>query len=270
MKWKYSFITILFFAGCSMQNKIQTGKSSFADNIVVAHRGAWKKNHLPENSIASLKEAIALRCTGSEFDVRMTADDSLIVNHDPTYNKLIIEKTSYAQLTEYKLSNGEKLPSLREYLVAGLQSNTQTRLVLEIKPSDISKERGKVIAEKVVKLVHELNAQHMTVYISFDYDILLKIHELDANASTQYLEGDKSPDELKADGITGADYHHSVFRKHPEWIESARKNKIALNVWTVNEAADMDWFLSQQFDFITTNEPELLFERDRVLRQTKK
>ncbi|MGS0526376.1 hypothetical protein ACU8V7_15580 [Zobellia nedashkovskayae] len=39
-----------------------------------------------------------------------------------------------------------------------------------------------------------------------------------------------------------------------------KKNKIALNAWTVNEEDDMEWFLKNDFDFITTNEPELLLK----------
>jgi len=237
---------------------------TFAANPVVAHRGAFKKNSLPENSIASLKEAIRLGCTGSEFDVRMTADDSLIINHDPHFNKLEIEKTTYLELTQFKLSNGEKLPTLTDYILAGLDKNLQTRLVLEIKPSGVSKERGKQIAEKVVKLVKELNAGAPIVYISFDYDILKRVIELDPKASTQYLNGDKSPAQLKADRIDGADYHFTVFKKNPDWIEQAKKNKIILNAWTVNDAATMDWLLANGFDFITTNEPELLFERAKL------
>jgi glycerophosphoryl diester phosphodiesterase len=236
----------------------------FADNIVVAHRGAWKKNNLPENSIASLKQAIELKCTGAEFDVWMTADDSLVINHDSDFNKLSVEKTNYASLITFKLSNGEKLPTLIEYLLAGLKNNNATRMVCEIKPSGISKERGKAVAEKVVKLVHELNAQDVIVYISFDYDILKKIIAINPKAITQYLEGNKSPDQLKVDGISGADYHFSVFKNHPDWIESAKKNHIALNAWTVNNADDMDWLLANGFDFITTNEPELLFERIKL------
>lgn len=260
MRLIYFVLVAAGFAACSV-SKNSTNKMSFADNIVVAHRGAWKKNNLPENSIASLKQAIELKCTGSEFDVRMTADDSLIINHDPEYNKLPIEKTNYADLITFKLSNGEKLPTLREYILAGLQNNTTTRLVCEIKPSPSGKERGKLIAAKVVGLVQELKAQHMVEYISFDYDILLKIIELDPKVVTQFLDGNRSPEQLKADGISGADYHFNVFKSHPEWIESAKKNKIILNVWTVNAAADMDLFLSNKFDFITTNEPELLFEK---------
>ncbi|MBA4318980.1 MAG: licheninase [Flavobacterium sp.] len=237
---------------------------AFAKNSVVAHRGAWKQNNLPENSIASLKHAIKLNCIGSEFDVRMTADDSLIVNHDAHYNSLLIEKTSYSDLIKFKLSNGEKLPTLREYIKAGIENNRYTSLVCEIKPSEISKERGQIIATKVVRLIEKLKAQHRVAYISFDYDILKKIMELSPNTTTQYLEGNKSPDQLKADGITGADYHFSAFKKHPEWIESAKKNNITLNAWTVNEAADMDWLIANEFDFITTNEPELLQERIKL------
>lgn len=235
--------------------------SPFADNVVVAHRGAWKKNVLPENSIAALREAIDLGCTGSEFDVWMTADDTLVINHDPHFNKLSIEQTNYADLLAFKLSNGEKLPTLREYILAGMRDNKTTRLVCEIKPSTVSKERGKAAAERAVKLIQNLGAQEKVVYITFDYDMILHIHSLVPEVPAQYLNGDKSPTELRAAGIQGADYHFSVFKKHPEWVEQAKANGIALNAWTVNEAADMDRLLAQGFDYITTNEPELLMER---------
>jgi len=249
------------FVSCSSSKKTVESDITFADNFIVAHRGAWKKQGLPENSIASLRQAIALKCAGSEFDVRMTADDSLVIHHDPDYNKLSIEKTNYADLILFKLSNGEKLPTLREYILAGAMNNISTKLVCEIKPSVVSKEQGKTIAVRTVDLVHELKAQNRIVYISFDYDILKKIIAADPKATTQYLEGNKSPEQLKMDGITGADYHFPVFKRNPGWIESAKTNGIALNAWTVNEAADMDWLLANGFDFITTNEPELLLER---------
>jgi glycerophosphoryl diester phosphodiesterase len=255
------FIAPLFFLSCKSSQQLTATLTGPGKTRVVAHRGAFKKNNFPENSMASLKEAIRQKCSGSEFDVRMTKDDSLIINHDPHFNNLEIEKTFFADLNRFSLSNGEALPTLRQYLHAGLQNKNNTTLVLEIKPSGISKEQGKLIAEKVVRLVKELKAGKQVVYISFDYDILKRVIELNNKAVTQYLNGDKSPEQLKADGISGADYHFSVFKIHPEWIESARKNNIVLNAWTVNEAADMDWLLANDFDFITTNEPELLFER---------
>jgi glycerophosphoryl diester phosphodiesterase len=257
MRIGYAFILVMIMMACAT-TKENSKLEQFAPNPVIAHRGAFKKNNHPENSIAALREAIRLKCTGSEFDVRMSADDTLLINHDPDYTKLAIEKTSFQELSKLPLSNGEKLPTLREYLLAGLKDNPQTRLVVEIKPSTISKERGQAIAAKVVELVSELQAERMVVYISFDYDILKKIKELRPNALTQYLNGDQTPQQLKADGITGADYHISVFKKYPEWITMAKENGIILNAWTVNTKEEMQWLLERKFDFITTNEPELL------------
>jgi glycerophosphoryl diester phosphodiesterase len=265
MKKIYVLLIAVFMLSCSSTTKTVTSAIPFHNNPVIAHRGAWKKNNLPENSIAALKQAIAIKCAGSEFDVRMTADDSLVVNHDPHYNTLEIEKTNYADLSTFKLSNGEKLPTLKEYILAGIENNNATRLVCEIKPSGISKERGIRIAAKTVQLIQELKAQEMVVFISFDYAILKKIMELNPKASTQYLEDDKSFEQLKKDGISGADYHFSSFKNHPERIKEAKKNNIILNAWTVNNAADMDWLILNGFNFITTNEPELLFERIKHL-----
>lgn len=253
-----ALLSLFFFSTCGAQ----VGTPQFAQNKVIAHRGAWKAEGHPENSIAALKHAIALNCTGSEFDVQMTADDILVINHDKDFEGILISETPYADLADLRLSNGEKLPTLREYLLAGLENNTSTRLVCELKPAK-TKERGQRMAEKALQLVKELKAEDMTVYISFGYEILKKIEELNPKAHTQYLNGDKSPEALKADGIDGADYHFKVFKEHPEWIESAKDRGIVLNAWTVNDPANMEWLLEKDFDFITTNEPEMLLEKTK-------
>ena len=66
---------LLVMASC-VTSKKGVQRLTFAQNPVVAHRGAFKSKKLPENSIASLQEAIRLQCSGSEFDVRMSVDDS--------------------------------------------------------------------------------------------------------------------------------------------------------------------------------------------------
>jgi len=255
---KVFILTVLFYAAACSVTK-QNATTHFAHNPVIAHRGAYRQNGFPENSIAALQQAIKLNCTGSEFDVWMTDDDSLVIHHDPAYNNLEIEKTGFEELRKYMLSNNELLPSLREYLLAGKQNNAATRLILEIKPSRISKERGRLVADKVVTLVRQLDCSNLMVYISFDYAILKRILQLEPNAITQYLNGDKAPGVLKADGISGLDYHYTVFKKNPEWVQQAKNNKLQLNAWTVDDSTDMRWLLDNHFDFITTNQPELLF-----------
>jgi glycerophosphoryl diester phosphodiesterase len=172
-----------------------------------------------------------------------------------------VEESTYSERVKIKLKNGEKLPTLREYLKAGMINNSTTRLVLEVKPSGVGKERGQRIAEKVVNLVAEMNAKPWAVYISFDYDMLLKVKEVDPQANTQYLTGNKTPEQLKQDGIDGMDYHFNAFKKNPNWISEAKAKSLSLNAWTVNETEDIDRLLSQGFDYITTNEPELAFKR---------
>ncbi|MGN6530167.1 MAG: glycerophosphodiester phosphodiesterase family protein [Ginsengibacter sp.] len=235
-------------------------QNNFRQNQVIAHRGAWKNTGAPQNSIASLKAAIFLGCMGSETDLHMTQDSALVINHDPVWAGLPVQKSTLSDLQKTKLSNGETLPVLEEFLKT-IQQQHSTKLILEIKPSEKGREWANATVIKVLEKVHEMQAQAWMVYISCDYEILKEILRLEPSAHVQYLNGDKTPEQLKQDGIQGADYHYSVFQKHPEWIEAAKKNNIALNAWTVNEEKDMNWFLQNHFDFITTNEPELLFER---------
>jgi len=254
------FIILVATSLISCSNRMKN-EITFADNIVVAHRGAFKAKELPENSITALKHAIELKCTGSEFDVHMTLDSVLVVYHDAHFRDLAIKETTYKELSKFKLSNGEVLPTLRSYILAGMENNTTTGLVCEIKPTKDGEHNLKM-AERTLALVKELKAESFVhSYISFGYDILKKIVAIDSAAKTQYLNGSKSPKELKMDGISGLDYHLNVFKKKPEWIESAKELGLTLNAWTVNKKEDIDWLLANEFDYITTNEPELLFER---------
>ncbi len=254
----FSMVSIIVYMSCQPR-QYAIGTSVRASNPVIAHRGAFKKNGFPENSIASLKEAFRLGCAGSEFDVRMSADDSLVINHNPVYNELSIEKNNYTTLAAFPLSNGERIPTLRQYLQAGRQSGKGTRMIVEIKPSDLGKERAQAIIDKVVNLVIELGLQKQVAYISFDYQMCKRVLVIDPKAHIQYLNGDKAPDELKKDGIAGLDYHYSVFQKNPDWIPAARKAGLVLNAWTINDSATMHLLLREGFSFITTNEPEMLF-----------
>lgn len=231
---------------------------------MIAHRGAFKKNGFPENSIASLREAIRLGCAGSEFDVRMTLDSVLVINHDPHYHEREIEKTTYAELTRYRLSNGEPLPTLAAYLAAGRQENPATRLVMEIKPSEIkTRDRWLLIAEAALKEVRAAGVQAYTEYISFDWNQLLVIKQLDKRAMVHYLNGDLSPEKVKAAGVNGIDYNITVFQKNPGWVKEALHKKLIINAWTVNKDEQLDWCLQQGFTYITTNEPERLFQKLR-------
>ena len=258
-------LSIIFVLNFIQPSMAQTGSSAnpqdnFAKNGVIAHRGAWKKDNLPQNSVASLQNAIRLGVAGSEFDVQLTADEILVVNHDPDYEGMPVEKSDYSNLSKHLLKNGELLPTLESYLKTGI-SQQKTRLILELKPSRISRERSLLLAQKAVEKVNQLNAREWIIYISFDYDILKKILQLDHSAKTMYLGGNVSPTQLKADGIYGADYQFRVYEKDDQWIKKAHEAGIETNIWTVNDSLLMDYFLARNIDYITTDEPELMLSK---------
>lgn len=233
---------------------------TFAQTKVVAHRGAWKNTGAPENSIAALKAAIKMGCDGSEFDVHMSADSVLFINHDAHIQGIAIETTPAATLSALKLTNGESFPTLKDYLKEGIKQK-KTRLVLEIKPSAVSKERGIALAHKVVELVNSMKAAPKVDYISFDYDICKEITKIAPKATVQYLMGDKTPDELVADGIDGLDYHFKILEKNPSWVKDANSKKLITNAWTVNDETTMDSLIGEGIGLITTNEPEILLKK---------
>ncbi len=226
---------------------------------VIAHRGAWKVEGLPQNSIASLHRAIELGCAGTEFDVHLTKDDVLVVNHDRDFYGIDIGTATYAELLAKKHPNGEVIPTAEDYLREGMKQKN-TKLIFELKTSNLGKERTLHSADLAVELVKRLGAEAMVEYIAFDYDACKRFIELDPDAKVYYLNGDITPAQAKQDGFAGLDYNFAVFKKNPTWIKEAHDLGLAVNVWTVNTEEDMRTLLNQQVEFITTDQPALLFE----------
>ena len=255
MKLLFSILSLYFLVSNANAQQMKWNK-----NVVIAHRGAWKKNNFPENSIASLKEAIRLKCYGSEFDVHFTKDSVIVVNHDDVFKGLTIATSTYAELQQHLHTNGEQIPTLENFLKEGMKQRS-TKLILEIKMA-LTPESTIALTDAVVKLVKRLKADAWVEYISFSYPAVQRIIQLDPTAKTAFLaslKGDVQLEQLKKDHIGQADYHYSVY-KTGDWFTQAHKLGITINAWTVNKEEDMKWLLSNQADFITTNEPELLFE----------
>src|SRR5664279_6406052 len=53
--------------------------------LVIGHRG--NRAHAPENTLESLREAVALGVDAVEFDLRVSRDGALVVMHDETLDR---------------------------------------------------------------------------------------------------------------------------------------------------------------------------------------
>jgi glycerophosphoryl diester phosphodiesterase len=51
-----------------------------------------------------------------------------------------------------------------------------------------------------------------------------------------------------------------VLQKNESWVSDAKRRKLTVNVWTVNEQALAESYINQGVDFITTDEPEMLLK----------
>ena len=223
-----------------------------AQTQVIAHRGFWKTEGSAQNSIAALEKAAEEKLYGSEFDVQVTLDGKLIVNHDAKFQGFIIAETPYKQLKKIRLQNGEKLPNLKKYLKKGKKLDIQ--LILEIK-SHKSKEMEDKMAADIVKMVKKMGLEKQVEYIAFSLNVCEQLAKLTPESEIAYLNGDIAPAELKKKGINGIDYHYNVIEKHPEWVKEAHDLGMKVNVWTVNKEDMMKKLIDRKVDYITTDQP---------------
>ena len=184
---------------------------------VIAHRGFWKTDGSAQNSIAALVKADSIHCYGSEFDVWLTADNKLIVDHDGVFKGVRMETSTEKECTSITLDNGENLPTLQQYLDKA--KGLKTRLILELKAHK-TPERETLAVEQIVKMIKDMGLEERTEYITFSRHATKEFIRLAPKGTpVYYLEGDLNPQELKDMGCAGPDYHFSVFKKHPEWIK---------------------------------------------------
>lgn len=224
---------------------------------VVAHRGYWKAEGSAQNSVTSLTKAASIGAYASEFDVWLTADNKLVVNHDALFKGVDMAASKGRQATAVVLDNGESLPTLDQYLKAACRF-PDTKLVFELKSLN-SDEREALAVKKSLKLIRKYHLEDRTCYISFSLNACDEfVRQAPKGSRVYYLNGELEPAELLKHGFAGMDYSKKVLRTHPEWVAECRELGLESNVWTVDSDEDLRYFVGQGVDYITTNYPELL------------
>jgi glycerophosphoryl diester phosphodiesterase len=220
--------------------------------LCIGHRGAM--GHEPENTLLSVRKALALGVDGIEIDV-YNVENNLIVIHDRTLSRTTngrgnIEAQSLAYLRSLDAGKGEKIPILQEVLETVKQ---QVIVNIELKGSNTAK--------LIVKLIQEYIQQGWSyqdfVVSSFNHYELNQVKALDPKIKIGMLiyglpwEFLTIAQTLKADiVIFSLDFVTS------ELISSVQQQNLQVWVYTVNQPEDINLMRKLQVDGIFTNYPE--------------
>jgi len=232
----------------------------FAQNntTVTAHRGA--SGYAPENTIASMKEAINMKADFAELDVQETADGEIVILHDKELKRTAglnkgIWETTFEETkaldagswfdTKFK---GEPVPKFADVIdvVRG-----KIKLNIELKTNGHEKE----LAERTLKIVKEKKFENDCFFTSFSYSQIKKIKDIDPTLKVGLIFK-TIPDTI--DVFKGnfeiLSVHFSLVTK--EFVEMAKSNGKEIHVWTVNEADEMKRVIDLGVNSIITNYPD--------------
>ena len=243
---KLLFCTFAIVAGMMSANAAPTK--------IVAHRGYWTAPGSAQNSIRSLVKADSVGADATEFDVYMTSDDVLVLNHDGLINGHWVTSTPSSIICEQTLENGEKLPTLRQFL--DVAKDLKIDLVLEIKGHS-TPEREREVAKACVDMINEYGLSDRTQYISFSTVVCDELPK-HTDRPVSHLWGEKiTPEEVKAMNADGCDFSYPYWEKEPETFKKCKELGLITNIWTVDDETRMINAFKDGFDYLTTNYPEM-------------
>jgi len=225
--------------------------------LVLAHRGARRR--APENTLEAFAAARALGADGVELDVRRTRDGALVIHHDPgpVGGPVIVEADAAALRAAVP-----SMPTLAEALdeCAGLLVNIEIKN-LPWEPDFDADER---VAERVVALLAERGGADRVLVSSFHLPTVDRVHELAPQVPTAFLF--MRGMDLGEVVDLAADRGHAAV--HPDvralggpevvdFLAHATRRRLQVNVWTVNEPADMVRLADLGVDALVTDVPDV-------------
>lgn len=239
-----------------------------------AHRGAQEA--APENTLSAFLTAEAMGAHGVELDVMFSSDYELIVIHDYELDRTTdgegrVKEHTLDEIRELDAGawfdeafTGEYIPTLQE-VVEILEPETLINIEIKsINPVTDGLEAA------VVEVIQEYDLHSRVVVSSFNPIALMRVKAADDEIvvgllynENEQMMGNPVLDHILRKGwlipILRPDQLHPQFEMVDEkYMEWAQKKGYRVNVWTVNEDADLKRMLSLEVDGIITDRPDHL------------
>ncbi|MEU4606655.1 glycerophosphodiester phosphodiesterase family protein [Kribbella sp. NPDC023972] len=220
--------------------------------IITGHRGALGTE--PENTLRSFHRAVSDGCDEIELDLRVTADDELVVLHDATVDRTTsgsgeVASLAFDQLRSLDAGLGEVVPTWAETVAA-----IDVRFQAEVKA-----------ARAVPLLVESLQADPSlaarTMVTSSHVDILLAVRRAMPSANTGLIFG-RTPAIADVLSLTRAAEAGTalcgIAGLSPEGVAELHAAGLDVTAWPVPEPETLARAFDLGVDGITTDNPHLL------------
>jgi len=236
---------------------------TFLDHIsplAIAHRGGALEGE--ENTLPAFAHAASLGYRHVELDVHATRDGEVVVHHDPTLERMTgdpraVAELNWSQLSTLRTRRGAEIPRL----AAVLEAFPDLCVTVELKADSA--------VEPLAEVIRRANALSRVCIGGFRPARTRRLRE---------LLGDRlvwSPAHAGVAGLMARGWGLPVppggfalvqvppsFRGipvvTPRFVRAAHAAGIRVQVWTVDDAAQMERFLDMGVDAIMTDRPSLL------------
>ena len=256
----------------------QEGLSPPGEAIVFAHRGGsglW-----PENTMLAFEEAVALGVDALELDIHRTADNELVVIHDPTVHRTtdghgVVISYTLSALKEldagYWWTNdngrtypfrgqGITIPTLREVF----EAFPDMWINIDIKQHDLA------TVEAFAQLVQAYGREKYVLAGSFGVTAVSHFRQKLPQAATAASRREVLMLFILSNlGLSRFYRSHSAALQIPSrsgyfplatsrFVKAAHRKGTAVHVWTINEEEEMERLLHMGVDGIMTDYPDKL------------
>ena len=216
--------------------------------LVVAHRGA--SHDRLENTVEAFVEARVQGAEWVELDVRLSADNVLMVHHDAHYaDGRLVREVWAADAPDH-------VPNLAEAFEAceGMGVNVEVKNL----PGDPDHDASAMVCEAVAGLAGAYRPPELLLVSSFDITAVDRIRATDPSLPTAWLLAERHGTDLMLDRT--ADHGHGAVNPWDELVDehlvsASHDRGLAVFVWTVDDPGRMAELAEWGVDGIVTNRP---------------
>jgi glycerophosphoryl diester phosphodiesterase len=272
--------------------EVATMESEQTKVRVIAHRGA--RSLAPENTLSAAVKAFQVGADGWELDVAMSADGELILLHDDTLDRTTnaaavfpdrspwavheftidelgrldfgswfinsdpFKQAAQAEISQAELDSFASLPVTT--LAEALKYTKDNRWWVNVEIKDA---RGtpadEVIVSKVIQLVEELGMLDQVLISSFNHSYLRQVKDINPAIETGALVNQVVVDPIRLmQDLEAQAFHPGKKVTYAQQVKALLEEGYGVNVWTVNEEAEMRDLIEMGVTGIITDFPQTL------------